>query len=318
MLTGPVLLLPGVGSYRPGVLHGLGNVPEVHSVVDAVDRADHGRHGVPRLLLDPGAPDERHLAVHDPTAAHLAVYTAAVAVAALLRRRFGVRARAVVGHSAGEIAALAAAGGVDVGDGARVVLARDAAIAESAAPPGGLVVVGASATEVDRLLAEVDLPSLQRACDNAPDQCVVSGEAGELAALADAAVRAGRRTARLATAITFHNRALAGAARDFLARIASVTVRPPHTPVYSAPLLRPYRSAAELREAAAHHLTRPVHFRRALEGLHASGAATFLETGPRNVLTALARATVPGARAVSVLPRSTTVDRLAAVLGATA
>lgn len=312
-----MLLFPGVGSYRPGVLCGLEELPEVRSVIDQVDHADHGRHRVPRLLLDPGGPDERHLSAHDPTSAHLAVYTAAVAVSALLHRRFGVRARAMMGHSAGEIAALAAAGGVDVGDGARVVLARDAAIAESAAPPGGLVVVEATAAEVDRLLAEVALPSLQRACDNAPNQCVVSGAAGDLPALTAVANRNGRRTTRLATTIMFHNRALIGAARAFLDQISSVTVHLPHTPVFSAPLLRTHRSTAELREATAHHLIGPVHFRRALEGLHRSGTGTFLETGPRNVLTALAKATVPDARAVSVLPRKTTVGHLAAVLRAT-
>ncbi|MEU4804910.1 acyltransferase domain-containing protein [Actinosynnema sp. NPDC023587] len=311
------LLLPGVGSYRPGVLSGLGHLPEVRSTIDAVDHADRGRHRVPRLLLDLTAPDERHLSVHDPTAGHLAVYTTAVAVAALLHRRFGVRAHTVVGHSAGEIAALAAAGAVDVGDGARMILARDAALAETAPPPGGLVVLEASAADVARLLAGTDLPSLQLACDNAPNQCVVSGPARELAALAASADRSGHRTTWLTTATAFHNRLLADAARAFRDRTSSITVRPPGTRVFSAVLVRPYRNTGELRDAAGHHLVRPVHFRRALTRLHRTGTGVFLETGPRNTLTALARATVPGVRAACVLPRSATEDHLAAVIGAT-
>ncbi|MGM1059038.1 ACP S-malonyltransferase [Saccharothrix sp. Mg75] len=310
------MLFPGMGAYHPGVLTGLRHLPEVLEVVEAVDRADRGRHRVPDLLLDPAAPDAAHLLALDRTALHLAIYTASVAASAVLLRRFRVRPHVLVGHSAGEVAALVAAGGTGVGDGARVILARDAAFAGNPLPPSGMIALTLPADEVPALLAEVHLPSLQLACDNAPTQSVVSGVDAELAVLAAFAGSRGVRATRLPAASMFHNRMLADVERSFRVGISELPAGPPDVPVFSPLLGRPYRGARELREAPTHHITRPVDFRRTLERLRALGVGTFLETGPRSILTAFARATLPDVRAVSALPRKVTAECLADTVAA--
>ena len=56
----------------------------------------------------------------------------------------------------------------------------------------------------------------------------------------------------------------------------------------------------ELRELAKRQVVSPVRWERCAQALVGAGADTFVEAGPSDVLTKLAKRVVPGASAVSV------------------
>ena len=57
---------------------------------------------------------------------------------------------------------------------------------------------------------------------------------------------------------------------------------------------------AELRELLGRHVVSPVLWERDAQALAAAGATTFLEAGPGDVLTKMAKRVVPGATALAV------------------
>ena len=56
----------------------------------------------------------------------------------------------------------------------------------------------------------------------------------------------------------------------------------------------------EMRELAVRHVVSPVRWEACAQALRAAGAEVFLEAGPGDVLTKLAKRVVPGATAVAV------------------
>jgi [acyl-carrier-protein] S-malonyltransferase len=60
------------------------------------------------------------------------------------------------------------------------------------------------------------------------------------------------------------------------------------------------RDAQELRELLGRHVVSPVRWESCAQALQAAGATTFLEAGPGDVLTKMAKRLVPNAAAVAV------------------
>ncbi len=85
----------------------------------------------------------------------------------------GVRPDEVIGHSLGELAALACAGRISPEDAVELAAVRGAAMEEAAAErPGGLVALESIET-AQRAIAEIE--GLELALINAPDEVVVAG-----------------------------------------------------------------------------------------------------------------------------------------------
>ncbi|MEU6201533.1 acyltransferase domain-containing protein [Streptomyces sp. NPDC047061] len=102
----------------------------VYSVFSAVDAAAEeeilGRLVTP-VVLSENLPGPEELLNQDPDVLQLAVFGLSVAVHRLLTDR-GVQVSALMGHSMGELAALACAGAFTMTDGARLLCHRMAAL----------------------------------------------------------------------------------------------------------------------------------------------------------------------------------------------
>ncbi len=185
----------------------------------------------------------------------------------------GVRPAAAIGHSLGEVAALACAGVISPEAAVDFAAARGAAMEAAASQgPGGLVALGSLAAAHEAMEA---IDGLEVALLNAPDEVVVAGPS---AAVADVVSRFGGR--RLAVAGAWHSRAMQPAVDALHARVAASTDAPPRVLLPGGP--------ASTR-ALPGRLVQPVDFVATLESARLSGVDAWLVVGPGHVLRGLLR-----------------------------
>jgi [acyl-carrier-protein] S-malonyltransferase len=79
-----------------------------------------------------------------------------------------------------------------------------------------------------------------------------------------------------------------------------VPFAPPRFPIASNVTGALVTDPKELRALAERHVVSPVRWEACAGALRAVGADTFVEAGPGDVLTKLAKRAVPGARAVAI------------------
>ncbi|MFG2936696.1 acyltransferase domain-containing protein [Streptomyces sp. NPDC048282] len=285
---------PGLGGYAAGALQQLaGTEIRVSELLRDIDRAarEYGVAPVSAPLTDPDGPEIEDLA-RTPTRLHLASLASGLAIHACLVAH-GRPGDILIGHSTGELTALAAAGCLSAYDAARVLCEREIALAEGDFG-GGLTALRIGARRAEQLCGAVGGWSLQPSLFNAPRQTVVSGNADELPLLEKAARALGIQATRLLVVYPHHNPVLAEAARQVAKTTASYRLGEPHIRVYSPLLGRPVRAADDVRRVIDRHLTDPVDYVGAIRELHAfRDVGTFLEAGPRPLLTQCAAECLP-------------------------
>jgi [acyl-carrier-protein] S-malonyltransferase len=230
--------------------------------------------------------------------AQAATYCASLAGWSLLGAE---RADVLVGHSLGELSALAAAGAVDEASGLRLVALRGRLMeraAEEGAGDGGMLALGVS-RDVGAALARGF--GLTVANDNSPSQVVLSGERDWLEVLAEEASARGVRTELLPIRGAFHSSAMASAREEFTDALRRIPVHEPRIPVFSCMSAAPMDDP---RRRLTQGLTNPVRWRETLVALRRSGVQSFIEVGPGKVLTGLVKRTLDAVEA-------TTAERLA-------
>ncbi|MGW0189167.1 ACP S-malonyltransferase [Streptomyces sp. NPDC003362] len=320
---GTVLMCPGQGAYLPGALRHLHHLPAVRDVLRTVDTLTSalGRPGPPvgHLLTDPAAPGPDELLARHPLAFDLATYAAVVASAGALLKSLRTPVDAVLGHSMGDLAALTVAGAISVHQGAWLLCVRDRMLRDAALPAAGLLATDMTTEQTARLLAGGGLRQVRVAARNAPAQTVLAGPADELAAARRAAQDNGHRATLLTSRTAFHHPLLTDVHRVYRRLLRGRPVDPPTLTMYTATSGRPARTPAQLRSAAAAHLTTPMTLDHTLRALHRAGYTTFIDSGPRALLSSLAKANLPGCRTAA--PLRTPADaarvraRLATALG---
>ncbi|HEX6344840.1 non-ribosomal peptide synthetase/type I polyketide synthase [Umezawaea sp.] len=214
----------------------------------------------------------------------LFVYQAALVE---LWRSFGVRPDTVLGHSAGELAALHAAGVLSFEDGVRLTSVRGELMQST--EPGAMIAV-ATEPAVAREVARDSGTEL--AAVNGPLSQVLSGD---LPAIERAKALLERRQVSwrvLDVDRAFHSALLDPVLPEYRRHAEKVDLRPPRIPVVNG------LDGTILSTVDADHLGRharlPVRFDLALARV--GDAALVVEIGPGDVLTRLGRRTSPGSR----------------------
>ncbi len=200
----------------------------------------------------------------------------------------GLAAGVVLGHSLGEISALAASGVVTPADAIRIAARRGALMDRVAAQvEGGMMAVTMSDRE--RTLSLVD--GVTVANDNAPNQIVLSGTLRDLEAVAAriAAERAGR-CHRLAVAGPWHSPYLAEARREFAQWVEPLPFGAPKTMLILNATGEAETDPAAIKRHVTDTLAGPVRWRSCMDSLRRLAPDTLLEIGPGRILAGLARA----------------------------
>lgn len=200
----------------------------------------------------------------------------------------GLAAGAVLGHSLGEITALAAAGVVSEADAIRIAARRGVLMDRVASQvEGGMMAV--TLTDRERVLALAE--GVTVANDNAPNQVVLSGALRDLEAVAAriAAEQAGRCRS-LAVAGPWHSPYLADARREFAEWVAPLVFHAPRTTLILNATGEAETDPAAIKRHVTDTLAGPVRWRSCMDSLRRLAPDTLLEIGPGRVLAGLARA----------------------------
>lgn len=282
-------MFPGQGSQRPEMAAELDACRELFSIAESIVQADLER----LCIADPNP-------VWSPEALQPALFITSVGAARALGSA-GLRPQAVVGHSLGEYAALAAAGAIEFEDALRVVAIRGKAMALAArSNPGGMAAVIGLDAEALREICE-SIPDVWIANLNSPAQVVLSGRDAALAEAADAALRAGaRKVVRLDVPIAGHSPLMSQAAGEVRAALDQVQLKEPSCPFYSVADALAHTDPAEIKRLLVEAVTSPVRFTETIETMHREGFDKFTEVGPGSVLGGLVKRIVPGVEIASV------------------
>ncbi|MBY8885297.1 SDR family NAD(P)-dependent oxidoreductase [Streptomyces sp. PTM05] len=200
---------------------------------------------------------------------------------------WGVVPGVVAGHSVGEFAAACVAGLWDVGDAARLVVARGR-LMQGLPSGGGMFAVAAGEGEVLGSLAGLE-GRVAVAAVNSPVDVVISGEVEACRAVAEVWVSRGRRVSRLPVSHAFHSPLMEPMLEEFRAELGSVEFREPV--VAYEPAVGGGRSWSD-PEYWVDQVRGAVRFADLVGRLEASGTGVFVEVGPRAVLSGMVRASL--------------------------
>ncbi|WP_405096867.1 amino acid adenylation domain-containing protein [Micromonospora sp. NBC_01412] len=237
--------------------------------------------GVDLLAAMRGGPHQWTTATVQP-----ALFAVQVAQARLLES-VGVRPDVLIGHSAGEYAALCLAGALSVEDGLHLAAVRGQ-LMQGGTPPGAALAVLADESVLDRLLEQVD--GVERTVRNGPRRHVVAGPPGAVRRLGSLLDDAKVPHRPLPVDRAFHSALLEPVLDDLAARAATLTWRPLHTSFVTG-LGGARRTPGTL--LGSEHVRRQTRERAdyaaGVDALVADGCTTFVELGPGAVLTGLGR-----------------------------
>ena len=213
-----------------------------------------------------------------------------------------------MGHSLGEFSALVAAGALALRD-AVVLMRRRGELMQDADPSGGmLAVIGLDADAIAKAIA----PSgLVVANDNAPGQVVISGPKDGFDRATAALKEAGaKRVIPLRTSAAFHSPAMRPVGPELAKAIAVTRFSALRYPVVANVDAQVHEHAADFPSLLEKQVWSPVQWVASMRRAQGEGATAFVEFGPSNVLTGLAKRILPDAPTANVSDMKTLEEAL--------
>jgi len=291
------LLFPGEGSQYVNMLRDLCiHFPEVRACFDEADRTaeELGVSPPSRDVFPPpfASEQERQQAerrLWEIERATEAVLTADAALFTMLDE-LGIRPDVMVGHSAGEWAAMAASGIFDLqqflASFDRLHRVYEQLSHRSDIPSATMLAVGADRETVQPILDRTD-GTIYVANDNCPHQVVVAGEGAAVDKVIQQLKAQGVPFEKLPFDRGYHTPLFSCVCEPLREYFSSLRFSSPKTPVYSCTTgARCPTDPAELLELAVHTFARPLLFRETIETMYADGVRLFVEAGPKGNLTA--------------------------------
>lgn len=275
------LMFPGQGSQYPNMLReAMAAFPEIRETIDEADRIYlriAGRPLSPSFLVD----DADHYEQRDEDI-HCAVFVVGCAMARFLSDR-GLRFDAVVGQSAGELAALVVSGVLSFEDALSAMRTRTTSVlAIPTRDAGQMVALPCGAAEARELIA--GLPGYAAlAADNSPSSSIVSVDRAAGDALAKRLQETKVEGTVLAVSHGYHSELIAAARPAYRAMLDRLAYHPPRVTVVSTitgAAIEDFRPVA-LATALERQYVEPVRLRESIEALYDAGVRTFIECGPK-------------------------------------
>jgi [acyl-carrier-protein] S-malonyltransferase len=245
-----------------------------------------------------------------------AILTVSYAIFRVLKEQFpDLEIEFVAGHSLGEYTALLAANVLDFENAVKLVRYR-AEYMQNAVPEGkgGMAaVIGISPEEVKKLCEEIE-GIVEPVNFNSPIQTVVAGEAEAVKKLVKLARSRRIKAIPLKVSVPSHSSLMREAAEKFKEKLNEVPFRDAKTPVVQNYDAKPHIKAEEIKENLYLQLFNPVRWVDSVIYMKEQGVDTFIEVGPKNVLSKLIQQTVEGVK-VCNLDKVEDLEKLRECLG---
>ncbi len=198
--------------------------------------------------------------------------------------RQGRKASFVAGHSLGEIVALYAAEVFDA-EAALHLLHRRSELMFSAGDGGMTAVVGFDRNELEKLVA--NYPSVVIANDNSDAQVVLSGSKEDVTSVSQQ-IKC-KRAIPLPVSGAFHSPFMQKASEAFSEELDKVDFQEASIPVLSNSDPRPTTDPILIKNRLKKQMISGVRWRETMQVLAEQGITNFVEIGPGNVLSGLAK-----------------------------
>jgi enediyne polyketide synthase len=234
-------------------------------------------------------------------------------VAALrVLHHLGIDADVAVGHSLGELSALAWAGAMGGTEVLALAKARGQVMANASRGGGAMAGLTATPEQVEQLF---DGDPVVIAGYNGPKQTVIAGDANAVDAVCARAKAAGYNATRINVSHAFHSPAVEPAAEALTSHLAEAAINRPVRPVVSTVTGDVLDPTTDLRELLRAQVVLPVRFHEAAAKA-VEGADLAIEVGPGRVLAGLMKDIAPGTRVLSIDTDSQSLTPLLSVVGA--
>jgi acyl transferase domain-containing protein/NAD(P)-dependent dehydrogenase (short-subunit alcohol dehydrogenase family) len=220
-----------------------------------------------------------------PDLDQIGIYLTEVLIAKTLIES-GVKPALLLGHSFGELAALATGGAYSFETGVRIVCDRVLAL-QSMAQPGAMAAISCDFERAKRFLADLGNDSIEVSVINLPRQTVVSGKASELEDLRAVLNPQGVSLTLLTSKYPYHSSFLARAVAPFRTALEAYEFRPANVPVYLCMEGMLYSPGSDLAQILSSQFVRTLDFQSVVKTLYDSGFRTFIECGAGNIVTRL-------------------------------
>ncbi len=232
-----------------------------------------------------------------------AILTTSLAIYAVMKARGFPEPDFVAGHSLGEYTALAVAGGVELFEAVRLANLRGKYMQE--AVPEGLGAMYAvlklppeKVEEACRLAQEYGV--VEPANYNSPEQTVISGEKTAVEKAGEIAKQMGGKVIPLKVSVPSHCSLMKPAADAFRLKLAQTPIRNINIPIVQNYTAKAHTMAPEIRENLYRQIFSPVRWFQSVLYMVEQGVDTFVEIGPKNVLSKLIQQTVRNVRVFNV------------------
>ncbi len=220
----------------------------------------------------------------------------------LKEERCGIHPSLMIGHSLGELTALAASEAISLMQGLHLVKVRAELMEEANSEGAGgmAAVLGLDAELIDMVISRID--GLAVANYNSPNQTVITGGLYALAkAETDLKAAGAKRIMRLSVGGAFHSILMKEASERFSREIEKVDFREPICPVVSNVDGCASKDRNVLKNNLLKQMISPVKWTDSMRSVQKSyPQAALLEIGASTVLKGLAKQTVPEMRVVNL------------------
>lgn len=289
------VVFPGQGSQYVGMLRDLACIfPEFLQVLEPIPSLANTLYPAP--TFDDAERKAQEAALTRTDRAQPALGAVEAALWDVLKR-FKLSPSALVGHSFGELTALYAAGCYSRETLLSLAQTRGTLMAGDGGDRGTMLAVMAPLDALDTWLSEAQAAGtasgLVLANRNTPQQGVLSGPREAIEQAEKTLKGKGWSVRRLDVAAAFHSALVAPAEQGLATALESVSLVPTRLPVLANSTAQPYPAEPDAaRQLLAGQLARPVRFVESVEALYSDGVRTFLEVGPKAVLSGMIRQTL--------------------------
>ena len=219
-----------------------------------------------------------------------AIFVLNIAIFRLLQS-FGIKPDFVVGHSLGEYAALVASGILSLKDGLLAVVPRGKAMAAyDAKDKGTMASIAADYKTVNSILEKID-GYVIAANKNSPKQTVISGNTDAVKEAIKLFTEKGINAVPLPVSGAFHSQIVAPAVSTFRESVEKLIYNKPIIAISSNVTGEFYpETKQEIIDLLCQQIASPVEWMKQITSLYEDhGVRTFIEIGPKYVLTSFAK-----------------------------